>query len=102
MIRRPPRSTLFPYPTLFRSPPEGGGGGGRRGARPGGPRGTGRRPWPFTRPGGPLDRRGGKATDAGQFLGGRLRSEEHTSGLQSLAYLVSRLLLEKKKYDTMC
>src|SRR6185437_8882110 len=64
MIRRPPRSTLFPYTTLFRSPED-------------------------------------------HFRGGRLtiqhpplevgRSEEHTSELQSLAYLVCRLLLEKKK-----
>src|SRR5687767_15608733 len=65
MIRRPPRSTLFPYTTLFRS----------RG-RPG--RGL-------------LPALGSRARP---FL---LRSEEHTSELQSLAYLVCRLLLEKKK-----
>src|SRR2546425_9295579 len=80
MIRRPPRSTLFPYTTLFRSitiAPE----------RPLIPRPTradrGMRVWsglPF-RPAS-LD---------------RPRSEEHTSDLQSLAYLVCRLLLEKKK-----
>src|SRR2546425_7149143 len=84
MIRRPPRSTLFPYTTLFRS--------GRehlglfRSSLPG-PRSRARR----------LHR----------LLGGHLRrdlegrrgarSEEHTSELQSLAYLVCRLLLEKKK-----
>src|SRR4029079_19836616 len=67
MIRRPPRSTLFPYTTLFRSL--------RRAAFPH----QRRRP-----PGG--QRR-------------LARSEEHTSELQSLAYLVCRLLLEKKKYD---
>src|SRR2546423_11037423 len=74
MIRRPPRSTLFPYTTLFRSTlvvPIGGGG-----------------------------------LIAGMSLAARSvkpsirvvgRSEEHTSELQSLAYLVCRLLLEKKK-----
>src|SRR3712207_7971156 len=96
MIRRPPRSTLFPYTTLFRSRPEvsdddsahettglrggdpantrdrcGGGGGGRS-------RGC-------TRPAG--DARGDHHD----------RSEEHTSELQSRQYLVCRLLLEKKK-----
>src|SRR5437764_5573629 len=75
MIRRPPRSTLFPYTTLFRSsccwlrwPP--GKGERKRHAGPGGGSG-GERP--------------------------RLRSEEHTSELQSPMYLVCRLLLEKKK-----
>src|SRR3712207_8223529 len=91
MIRRPPRSTLFPYTTLFRS------------------KGMGRRPanaqiahlicemvgrlkavglaegqsceWPLTQ----------------AELGDALRSEEHTSELQSRQYLVCRLLLEKKK-----
>src|SRR2546427_9571106 len=76
MIRRPPRSTLFPYTTLFRSPtlaargpstqPSTGGGGTRPGpSSPAGPR--------------------------------RSRSEEHTSELQSQSNLVCRLLLEKKK-----
>src|SRR2546425_12641262 len=68
MIRRPPRSTLFPYTTLFRSQPK--------------------RFEPAKlvpgRPGGDDHR----VAD---------RSEEHTSELQSLAYLVCRLLLEKKK-----
>src|SRR2546425_8095637 len=71
MIRRPPRSTLFPYTTLFRSPP------------PSRHRG---RPW-------------GRIFRGESWTHPRLRprSEEHTSELQSLAYLVCRLLLEKKK-----
>src|SRR6185437_16330543 len=66
MIRRPPRSTLFPYTTLFRSYDE--------------------YRW---------------ASGGYAFIGtrGKPRSEEHTSELQSLAYLVCRLLLEKKKKD---
>src|SRR2546425_1759796 len=76
MIRRPPRSTLFPYTTLFRSQPK----------------------WlPEC----------GKFRRSPQFefqpLGSpsltEARSEEHTSELQSLAYLVCRLLLEKKKRE---
>src|SRR2546425_2103772 len=86
MIRRPPRSTLFPYTTLFRSPENGPGLRLRRG--------TARR----------LDKLLGEA-EIGD-LGNSIfdfrflifdRSEEHTSELQSLAYLVCRLLLEKKK-----
>src|SRR5438093_6877402 len=74
MLRRPPRSTLFPYTTLFRSP-----------SRP---------PWPKTSsrtaPGScfPTSPSGPGPCD---------RSEEHTSELQSLTNLVCRLLLEKKK-----
>src|SRR5947208_13409882 len=72
MIRRPPRSTLFPYTTLFRSCTE---------------------------------RKAGKQCDCEQFHREleqckqchRLRSEEHTSELQSPDHLVCRLLLEKKK-----
>src|SRR3712207_8007417 len=74
MIRRPPRSTLFPYTTLLRSRVEVGGAG---------------------------------RTDAGvhalrqvahlKINDSRVRSEEHTSELQSRQYLVCRLLLEKKK-----
>src|SRR5687767_15854015 len=88
MIRRPPRSTLFPYTTLFRSSlPVGlAGATGSRG-RPGRRR---RR----IRPAAP-EQRGGRAVLAGRIL--LRRSEEHTSELQSLAYLVCRLLLEKKK-----
>src|SRR5256885_5575804 len=89
MIRRPPRSTLFPYTTLFRSQA-----GARRGSR---------ERWGvvdhpsvgFTRPVGdggsphPERRRGTR-------VGVRDRSEEHTSELQSPCNLVCRLLLEKK------
>src|SRR5438445_12534370 len=72
-MRRPPRSTLFPYTTLFRSPG--------------------------------LDARGAKrwgaavaaALAAGYLTAYLVRSEEHTSELQSRQYLVCRLLLEKKK-----
>src|SRR2546425_9119183 len=71
MIRRPPRSTLFPYTTLFRSRDPGV-------AVAGADRPVGR---------------AGLATRSGPDA----RSEEHTSELQSLAYLVCRLLLEKKK-----
>src|SRR3712207_8423507 len=79
MIRPPPRSTLFPYTTLFRS---------RRSAPPGHAA---------------LARRargvGAAARQAGaSHLRRRDRSEEHTSELQSRQYLVCRLLLEKKKY----
>src|SRR3989441_2515917 len=83
MIRRPPRSTLFPYTTLFRSPP-----GGERLVERDGNRGGGGVAVPVdvgVHLVGP---------QPGQFLD---RSEEHTSELQSLAYLVCRLLLEKKK-----
>src|SRR3712207_8280720 len=89
MIRRPPRSTLFPYTTLFRSM---GVLVDRRGA--GEPRPLARRqPAPGDRRDG---RPGGRAPRAPQLVGGR-RSEEHTSELQSRQYLVCRLLLEKKK-----
>src|SRR5205823_14300181 len=76
MIRRPPRSTLFPYTTLFRSR--------RRGPVLAAP---GARARPGARRGARLSRKPAV----------RSRSEEHTSELQSLAYLVCRLLLEKKK-----
>src|SRR5687767_15341844 len=89
MIRRPPRSTLFPYTTLFRS----------------------LRVQPLPRrsladllvrllPGaidGHADRRHVTRDRLRRHLGQCQRSEEHTSELQSLAYLVCRLLLEKKK-----
>src|SRR5438093_8321049 len=67
MIRRPPRSTLFPYTTLFRS-------------------------CDLLHPGRRL-----AGVPARALLGRRFRSEEHTSELQSLTNLVCRLLLEKKK-----
>src|SRR2546425_2651913 len=100
MIRRPPRSTLFPYTTLFRSVHVGE--GGKPGLR--------------EDPDGELLVGAGEPDDEGHRqakLSRRLddavrhveatrqlrltRSEEHTSELQSLAYLVCRLLLEKKK-----
>src|SRR3712207_7353074 len=83
MIRRPPRSTLFPYTTLFRSRRRHRRDAGRRGAAIRGD-GAGRADEPAgaARPG---------ATHP--------RSEEHTSELQSRQYLVCRLLLEKKKND---
>src|SRR2546425_8503351 len=69
MIRRPPRSTLFPYTTLFRSPDP--------------------LEWADQ-----LDRFCEQLPAGPRYA---VRSEEHTSELQSLAYLVCRLLLEKKK-----
>src|SRR5438477_4564259 len=70
MLRRPPRSTLFPYTTLFRS---------LRGRR------------------GPLEPGGRGGAQRRRRRGRRCRSEEHTSELQSHVNLVCRLLLEKKK-----
>src|SRR3989442_10324488 len=94
MIRRPPRSTLFPYTTLFRS-------GGWR-AAPDVLRATaGRQQAP--RRGAAHAGRQQQPKPGGQLLGsepvGGLqgRSEEHTSELQSRPHLVCRLLLEKKK-----
>src|SRR2546422_4020892 len=72
MIRRPPRSTLFPYTTLFRS--------SRRIGRSGS---------------GPTPGNGGERSAASASA--TARSEEHTSELQSRLHLVCRLLLEKKK-----
>src|SRR3712207_9321019 len=87
MIRRPPRSTLFPYTTLFRS-------------RPGAARALAARGRPARAHGaagalGPL-RLGRRHEPRPRRLRGE-RSEEHTSELQSRQYLVCRLLLEKKK-----
>src|SRR3712207_8009194 len=92
MIRRPPRSTLFPYTTLFRS----------RAQLPGGPRrdvaraGFGCRAYggPGKREKLPSRCRLRLADAPSVFF---FRSEEHTSELQSRQYLVCRLLLEKKK-----
>src|SRR5687767_15248821 len=90
MILRPPISTLFPYTTLFRSRQL-----GRdvslADARAGEPRRD-------RQPVGRGRARGQRALDASAQL--RVRSEEHTSELQSLAYLVCRLLLEKKNPRT--
>src|SRR5689334_23783835 len=84
MIRRPPRSTLFPYTTLFRSRP------------------AARAPWPLPDRGAPdrshtahISARGRSQCGRRPLL--RRRSEEHTSELQSQFHLVCRLLLEKKK-----
>src|SRR2546426_3340372 len=77
MIRRPPRSTLFPYTTLFRSRP-------RHAAQR---RRRTKTPVRVPRP----------AVHAGEGLEPESRSEEHTSELQSPCNLVCRLLLEKKK-----
>src|SRR3712207_8634298 len=91
MTRRPPRSTLFPYTTLFRSccsstasttptrpqPPS------RRGAR-----GSPTTPW-------------SSSTTTATRRTRECRSEEHTSELQSRQYLVCRLLLEKKKHTSV-
>src|SRR3712207_7421921 len=91
MIRRPPRSTLFPYTTLFRSPP-----------------------WPRSRSNSPFPEAGGTTTStrppgcsrvrvqpacasSQERLRVNGRSEEHTSELQSRQYLVCRLLLVKNK-----
>src|SRR2546429_1185955 len=97
MIRRPPRSTLFPYTTLFRSPlpPF------RRRAGP--PGATPARPG--RRPRGPVggmhradfSRRGHPRPSCRRSPNRSSRSEEHTSELQSRLHLVCRLLLEKKK-----
>src|SRR5687767_15639638 len=89
MIRRPPRSTLFPYTTLFRSRQELVGVMQIRGQRnERGSNGHGE--------GG--DRNGDDREDNPELWRSKWhRSEEHTSELQSLAYLVCRLLLEKKK-----
>src|SRR6266446_8749373 len=72
MIRRPPRSTLFPYTTLFRSHPS-----------------------TMTSPASPSTRT--RTPLAIRSVASRVRSEEHTSELQSPCNLVCRLLLEKKK-----
>src|SRR3712207_8235730 len=87
MLRRPPRSTLFPYTTLFRS---------LRGAT-----GVELRA-PAAGRLGQVERGVGPAHELGRgvtglVLGDAARSEEHTSELQSRQYLVCRLLLEKKK-----
>src|SRR2546425_6673752 len=86
MIRRPPRSTLFPYTTLFRSFNQA---SVRwlQGCSP---------CWPLPAPSTFPD---GLSAGSSTWPRRRGRSEEHTSELQSLAYLVCRLLLEKKKKE---
>src|SRR5687768_18036391 len=87
MLRRPPRSTLFPYTTLFRSkprpaePPM-----SKRGCHPSGGK--------FTVPNDPQS---AVPTSSSRDRKNTDRSEEHTSELQSRLHLVCRLLLEKKK-----
>src|SRR3712207_8008118 len=89
MIRRPPRSTLFPYTTLFRS-------GVFRHPAPAGDEHLPPLQAPPRRRRGRL--RGGRRRGRGDLPHRRGdRSEEHTSELQSRQYLVCRLLLEKKK-----
>src|SRR3989442_7695147 len=83
MIRRPPRSTLFPYTTLFRSPR----------APPASPAAG----WIQSRLKGPSRKIRPLATQLRRAFQAALRSEEHTSELQSRPHLVCRLLLEKKK-----
>src|SRR3712207_7695266 len=93
MIRRPPRSTLFPYTTLFRSDDE---------------HLADDVPVPnldvYLQPGRQpgvqvVLQGGGKPVRAGSPVGEVERSEEHTSELQSRQYLVCRLLLEKKQHN---
>src|SRR3712207_8917371 len=91
MIRRPPRSTLFPYTTLFRSPPSRDVGKAAE-ATPVGPAHPAV-PRARRRVAAVLRRAAGERPRAAD-----LRSEEHTSELQSRQYLVCRLLLEKKTY----
>src|SRR2546425_785868 len=92
MIRRPPRSTLFPYTTLFRSP--------LRARSPSSP--TSAAPARRRPTSSPSRRSPSARTPSAQRASAcSARSEEHTSELQSLAYLVCRLLLEKKKYGLL-
>src|SRR3989441_4270848 len=90
MIRRPPRSTLFPYTTLFRSLGDDVLLDLRRPALDG----VGARAEEGVLPDAAVD---GPVRALPELRVRALRSEEHTSELQSLAYLVCRLLLEKKK-----
>src|SRR5207248_11030319 len=88
-LPRPPRPTLFPYTTLFRSRPRSSwGGSARHGAA------RSRRPVPHARP---PSRRARRWRSSRSRKPVRSRSEEHTSELQSPYDLVCRLLLEKKK-----
>src|SRR3712207_8753952 len=89
MIRRPPRSTLFPYTTLFRS--TGMNRYGRMGTRAATPNDTPMTMAPRSSP------ESSSTISPSSFSTMVRRSEEHTSELQSRQYLVCRLLLEKKK-----
>src|SRR5687768_17664196 len=90
MIRRPPRSTLFPYTTLFRS---------RCDTRRSRPAATGWRSRPQRAVQLPPPLASSRFLVPGSWFptGSKFRSEEHTSELQSRLHLVCRLLLEKKK-----
>src|SRR2546427_2091861 len=88
MIRRPPRSTLFPYTTLFRSPDLGGGGNPAR---------LSAEIQPATARPEQVSRGESSRRPVVQARLPAVRSEEHTSELQSQSNLVCRLLLEKKK-----
>src|SRR2546430_12345178 len=83
MIRRPPRSTLFPYTTLFRS----------------GCEFSVKAPWGELHVLGYFQPRLARGQEVAEYV--QLRSEEHTSELQSQSNLVCRLLLEKKKKDAI-
>src|SRR5258708_23008696 len=97
MIRRPPRSTLFPYTTLFRSTPR------KRPCKPDHHLWSPRRPWT------PGSQKRPASFSMVAALGPRVatslpcrrRSEEHTSELQSPDHLLCRLLLEKKKQEPL-
>src|SRR3712207_8284512 len=97
MIRRPPRSTLFPYTTLFRSDPRPRVDDGRRGQQHGAAREHDREDVTARDPGHRDDERERREDESRPRPE---RSEEHTSELQSRQYLVCRLLLEKKKNNT--
>src|SRR5260370_8521107 len=88
MIRRPPRSTLFPYTTLFRSRFSTSATEWSRSARP-------------TATGTSAATTSTSASSTGSPTSSRRRSEEHTSELQSHLNIVCRLLLEKKKTQTL-
>src|SRR3712207_8993337 len=101
MIRRPPRSTLFPYTTLSRS--------SVRFLAPAAEKPRGTSPpdryratiYDYTNNRVVLATRPSRRRTTGTQCASRPRSEEHTSELQSRQYLVCRLLLEKKKFNTM-
>src|SRR5256885_3471194 len=102
MIRRPPRSTLFPYTTLFRSsirraPAQNRQGNAPPGHARSGPAGYGRTAGSSQRALWTAGTRGGFLEQDLQENQRAFRSEEHTSELQSPCNLVCRLLLEKKK-----
>src|SRR2546422_7405802 len=100
MIRRPPRSTLFPYTTLFRSHQGGPSGDDRPADREAAAQGRRARngPRPRAKVGAQHEPARGSMLIAAPRTRGR--SEEHTSELQSRLHLVCRLLLEKKKKTT--